>query len=179
MVDISDRVLEEYGFHRLYSIDFDMARQACDLLSNQTSDELRYTILRDVVVSYSRPFSGNRGKLIRQHRLLPTVVPKSMAPLHAELIALRNQVFAHTDHDVSKPKHARWLRADGSAQYPMSFGIPPYQALVARIGDIRALTVAMEDIVNATIAEYQRGFDALHREQEGTEPDAEINPQGA
>src|SRR5690348_8308954 len=133
MVEIPDRIPEEYGFHRLYSIDFEMAKQACDLLSKQTSDELRYTILRDVVVSYSRPFSGNRGKLVRKHRLSDATVPNGMSALHAELIALRDQAFAHTDHEFIKPQHARWPRADGSAQYPMSFRVPPYQSMVARI----------------------------------------------
>jgi hypothetical protein len=179
MVDIPDRILEEYGFHRLYSLDFEMARQACELLSGQTSDELRFTILRDVIVSYSRPFSGNRGKLVRHHRLPDDMVPQGMAALHAELIALRDQAFAHTDHEFIKPQHARWPRADGSAQYPMSFRVPPYQTMVARIDEIRALTVAMEELVNATIGDYQRSFDTLHHEQEAADQAVQGNAQGA
>ena len=179
MVDIPDRELEAYGFHRLYSIDFEMAKQACDLLSSQSSDELRYTILRDVVVSYSRPFSGNRGRLVKKHRLPDAMVPQAMSALHNELIALRDQAFAHTDHEFIKPQHARWPRADGSAQYPMGFRVPPYQGMVARIDEIRALAVAMEELVNAIIGDYQRRFDTLHREQEAADIAAQIDAHGA
>lgn len=165
MVDIPDRELEEYSFLRLYSIDFEMAKQACDLLIEQDSDELRFCILRDIVVSYSRPFSGNRGTLLRQHRLATATVPQSMSALHFELIALRNQVFAHTDQDFRKPRVARWPRHDGGTTYPMGFQNPRYAELADRVAAIRALCVALENAVNEDIRSRERSFDRLHLQQ--------------
>jgi hypothetical protein len=55
-IDIPDRELEEYEFLRLYSIDLDMARQTCDLLAQITDAQIRFAVLRDALISYSRPF---------------------------------------------------------------------------------------------------------------------------
>lgn len=167
MVEIPDRELEEYSFLRLYSIDFEMAKQACDLLSRQTSDELRYCILRDIVVSYARPFSKNRGRLIRLHRLEADLVPVAMRPLHTELVTLRDQVFAHSDQEFRKPQLARWPRKDGTATYPMGFRNPAYDQLLARMAEVRVMVIALESLVNESVASHERVFDQLHSAQGG------------
>ena len=165
MVVVTRRDAENYRFLRLYSIDLEMARQACDLLARQGSPELQFSVLRDVVVTYARPFSNNRGRVFRSHRLEVTVVPTTMRPLHTELLALRNQAFAHTDHDFHNPRIARWPRSTGGATYPMSFRNPGYLSLVTRLDEIRDLIVLVENKVNAIVRDFESTLDQLYPEE--------------
>jgi hypothetical protein len=169
MLEIPDSEGEEYSFLRLYSIDFDMAKQACDLLATQSAPTLQYCILRDIVVSYARPFSGNRGTFLKSHRLPVALVPLSMRGLHEELATLRDQVFAHTDQDFRRPQLARIDRSDGSGWYPMGFRNPSYESLLARTAEIRTMIVALEDLVNGEVRSREKGFDALNDVQNRAE----------
>lgn len=165
MVVVTRQDAENYRFLRLYSIDLEMARQACDLLARQNSTELQYSVLRDLVVTYARPFSKNRGRVFRGHRLQAHVVPKALQSLHAELLALRNQAFAHTDHDFRNPRIARWPRTAGGATYSMSFRNPAYDKLVTRVHEIRDLILLVESKVNAMVRDFERTFDQLYPEE--------------
>lgn len=165
MVVVTRRDAENYRFLRLYSIDLEMAKQSCDLLARQDALELRYCILRDLVVTYSRPFSKNRGQVFSRHRLEDEVVPIAMQPLHAELLTLRDQAFAHTDHDFRSPQIARWPRSSGGATYAMSFRNPVYDKLNMRLQEIRDLVVAVEQRVNAMARDFELTFDQLYPEE--------------
>jgi hypothetical protein len=112
-------------------------RQSCDLLARQNDLELRYCILRDIVVTYSRPFSKNLGRVYRKHALPEDVVPAAMRGLHTELLKLRDQAFAHTDHDFRNPQIARFPREGGGGVYSMSFRNPSYEDLNTRLPEIR------------------------------------------
>ena len=180
MVVVTRRDAENYRFLRLYSIDLEMARQSCDLIARQDALDVRYCLLRDLVVSYARPFSSNRGRVFKRHRLEKgEVVPIAMRPLHAELLALRDQAFAHTDHDFRNPQIARWPRSSGGATYGMSFRNPAYDTLIVRLQEIRDLATAVEQRVNALARDFELTFDQLYPEetQPVTEPDGQ--PSGA
>lgn len=103
---------ELYKLYRLYSMDFDMALHTLGILRKYPKgtnryrllQEVRYCLLRDAVVSYVRPFSGNRGILYPAHSLKESFIPKKFLGLHKKLIQLRLQLFAHTDLAFKDPK---------------------------------------------------------------------------
>ena len=162
MVVVTRKDAENYRFLRLYSIDLEMAKQSCDLLARQSDLEVRYCILRDIVVTYSRPFSKNIGRVFRRHALPERIVPAAMRALHAELVNLRHQAFAHTDHDFRNPQIARFPRKGGGGAYAMSFRNPAYEDLNRRVPEIRELVVSVEQGVNAKAREFELTFDQLY-----------------
>jgi len=170
---------ENYRFLRLYSIDLEMAKQACDLLARQDDLEVRYCILRDIVVTYSRPFSKNLGRVFRKHTLPDDVVPAAMRDLHAELLKLRDQAFAHSDHDFRNPQIARFPRKGGGGQYLMSFRNPAYEDLNKRLPEIRGLVVSVEQAVNTMARASELTFDQLYPEELERAPDADSSAPGA
>ena len=103
---------ELYKLYRLYSMDFDMAIRTLAVLKRYPKSsnryrllqEIRYSLLRDAVVSYARPFSGNRGVLFKSHSLPLKLVPREFRQLHSQLMTLRSQLFAHTDLSYRNPK---------------------------------------------------------------------------
>lgn len=170
---------ENYRFSRLYSIDLEMAKQSCDLLARQNDLELRYCILRDIVVTYSRPFSKNLGRVYRKHALAEDAVPAAMRGLHTELLKLRDQAFAHTDHDFRNPQIARFPREGGAGLYSMSFRNPSYEDLNTRLPEIRELVVAVEQCVNTRAREFELTFDQLYPEELKTVPESDSHTPGA
>lgn len=147
MPTFTSRQFEEYPTLSLYSIDLDEAQQAARMLRRYRRTDIRYCILRDVIVSYSRPFSGNRGKLLTKHSLPEKIVPRAQRPLHRELFKLRNQAFAHTDHSFRDPRLAAFPKAEGGARFVMSFSNPPWESLNRRASEIEALIAAVENAV--------------------------------
>lgn len=57
----------------------------------------RSVLMRDMIVSYARPFSGNRAGHLRKHKLQAERVPDEYKWLHEDLLQLRNELIAHTD----------------------------------------------------------------------------------
>jgi len=156
----------------------EMAKQACDLLETQSDLAVQYALLRDLVVTYARPFSTNRGRTHKRHKLREEIVPAEMNPLHSELMTLRDQSFAHTDHDFRKPQIARWPRKGGGATYGMGFANPPYQSLLARLAEIRQLTVVVEAAINARARAFELEFNQLYPEEAAEQPPEEFKPPG-
>lgn len=164
-VTITRAQVEDYRFLRLYSIDLEMAKQGCDLLAAQTDLTLRHALLRDLIVTYGRPFSTNRGRVHKRHRLPDSIVPFAKRRLHAELKALRDQSFAHTDHDFRNPQIARWPRKSGGATYALGFSNPSYDLLLSRLPEIRDLIVTVENAVNALARTFESDFNKLYPEE--------------
>jgi hypothetical protein len=142
--------MEQYCFYRLYSIDFDTTKHTLRVLKRYRRKDVRYCLLRDIVVSYCRPFSGNKGEEILNHTLNKKVVPKELRPLRDELVKLRNQLFAHTDYTYRQPKVADWS-TDSYKQFPMSFRGYDYNKLDKRVPEIDKLVVAVEKNFQAKI----------------------------
>jgi hypothetical protein len=156
-----------------------MAKQSCDLMARQTDLELRYCILRDIVVTYSRPFSKNFGRVFRKHALPEDIVPAAMRQLHGELINLRDQVFAHTDHGFRNPQIARFPRKSGGGDYPMSFRNPAYEDLNTRLPEIRELVVSVEEGVNTKTREFELTFDQLYPDEIKRPPERDSDAPSA
>jgi hypothetical protein len=168
MVSVTRQDAENYRFDRLYSIDLETAKQSCDLLDQQQSLAIRFSLLRDIVVTYGKPFSGNMGRVFRRHRLQDDIVPSEMKPLHQELLGLRDQAFAHTDHDFRDLQIARFRRKEGGGLYTMSFRNPGYEKLNERSGEIRVLIIAVEMRVNERIRDFELTFDELYIEEKSS-----------
>ena len=108
---IDSKVVERYKFYRLCDIDFDTASHALRLLARYKRLNIRFLIIRDAIISYARPFSGNKG-LSGSSMILPVkFVPKHFNDLHVELMNLRNRAIAHTDLDFIDPKVVNWSTA--------------------------------------------------------------------
>lgn len=155
MLEESPRSTEEYQFWRLYSVDMADAAQTASLLDTESHQAVRYTLLRDLVTAYARPFSGNRGKVLRRHRLTSEWAPEHQRSLHAELVALRDQAIAHTDHEFRNPSVSRWPYAGGAA-YFMSLKVPRYDELLARLPEIRQLIAAVTSGLDARIRTFEQ-----------------------
>ncbi len=135
--------LEQYYFHRLYSIDLDSARHALRVLRRYRRKDVRYCLLGHVVVTYIRPFSSNKGIRISNHALNEKVVPTGMRSLHRELKNSRDKQFAHTDYEYSRPKAVDWSSPQGK-WFPMSFRGYDYAQLDTRVPEIERLVEAVE-----------------------------------
>lgn len=148
---------EQYYFYRLYSIDFDTTLHTLRLLKRYRRQDVRYCILRDVVVSYARPFSGNRGDHSHSQQLTKKVVPVQFHALHAELLRLRCQQFAHTDKTYYKPMAANWSKP-GRKWFPMSFRGYDYSVLDAQVRKIQQMVVAVERNLRERVREIEDSF---------------------
>jgi hypothetical protein len=144
-----------YLMSRLYWHDLQEALQTLKLMRRLRRPHTRFCLLRDFVVSYCRPFSENRAPLIRTHRLGLRFVPIPNRALHAELLTLRSQVFAHTDFEYHRPRVSRWVTARGP-YYPMTIRTATYTALLNRVDELRDLASGVQQ----RVAEFQKRWEA-------------------
>ena len=62
-------------------------------------------MFRDAVISYAKPFSSNRfSDQSKGLRISDNHIPKELTDTHKEVLALRDELIAHTDMTVQKPK---------------------------------------------------------------------------
>jgi hypothetical protein len=149
---------EQYHFLRLYSIDLDTAKHILRVLKRYRRKDVRYCILRDLIVSYCRPFSSNKGREIRKHALTKKVVPRELRPLHDELIDLRNQLFAHTDYTYRMPKVLNWS-TESYRWFPMQFRGYDYNRLDKRVSEITKLVQAVQGNLQARIDRIEENIE--------------------
>lgn len=143
---------EQYCFLRLYAIDLDTALHTIKVMRRYKRNDVQFPLLRDVAVTYARPFSGNHGNEISKHQLSKKDhVPKPLRPLHDEMIRLRMKQFAHTDLKFYSPKVAKFT-GKSKPWFPMSFKGYDYGALLGRLHEIEALIVAVEGSIRAEVA---------------------------
>jgi hypothetical protein len=154
---MNENQLEHYYFYKLYSVDFDSVKNCFKILKRYRRKDVRFSLIRDIVVSYARPFSGNQGELLSKHRLRKKVVPKEYHPLHKELIDARNQLFAHTDYTYRKPKVANWS-TETRRWFPMSFRGYDYSRLDSRISEIESLVESVDEALQRQIYELEKDF---------------------
>ena len=103
-----EKLIEQYKFYRLYRMDFEEAIRTLKMMKRYKKKDIRFALLRSFVISYACPFSGNKGKLTKNHILPKKFVPQVKRKLHQELVDLRMQLFAHTDLSFLDPKVANW-----------------------------------------------------------------------
>jgi len=129
---------EKCAFYKLCDGDLITAQNSIDLLKDSKELKASHVFLRDIAVSYARPFAGSKGIEVSEHRLQIKFVPLKYLTLHKELIILRNQIFAHTDLTYRKLKVANF--SSGKHKwFPMAFKGYDYDNLFAKIGDISVL----------------------------------------
>jgi len=125
-----------YPFYRIADIDFEAALSSLKIIKRYKRLDVRYALLRDIVVSYARPFVECKSLNGDKHRLeIKKFVPKVSRVLHDELIRLRHELFAHTSLIYRNPRFVDWSR-NGRKWFPMSFRAYDYQNLNRRLEDI-------------------------------------------
>lgn len=147
---------ELYYFLRMYSIDLDTALHTIKMLRRYKRPDVQSVMLRDVAISYIRPFSGNNGEHTKSHILQSSMhVPKSMRQLHQELHDLRMKQFAHTDLTYYRPQ-VRKIRFTPESGFAMAFKGYDYAALLRKLPQIEELIRAVEKSLHAEIAELEK-----------------------
>lgn len=153
--------LQEYYFLRMCSNDLNSSRLAFKVLKRYRRTDVRYALLRDLIVGYVRPFSGNRGfveprsetrdpKKTRGHKLCAEQhVPPELLPLHAQLVEARCQIFAHSDMTYTDPQIIQ-MKGGG---HLMEFKIADYSGLLSKLTQIETLVISVERSVNDKIRE--------------------------
>src|SRR5206468_2537720 len=111
-------------------------------------------ILRELIVSYARPFSGNQAPSGGGHSLSRKFVPPEHRALHTELLDLRMQVITHSDFTYHDPRVMQWGTGQHSI-FPMSFRRPGYKGLLSRAEHIRKLVDAVDARLQAAIREIE------------------------
>ena len=161
---------EEYCFYRLYSIDLDTVRHSLRMLKRYRRQDVRHSILRDIVVGYARPFSGNKGKLFKKYHLSMKSVPSDLRSLHSEMPDVRMRTLAHTDYSFVTPGSQDGQRARGRFSHCRS-ACMTLENLDKRLTEIERLVKAVESSVNAKVRTIEREVFAYEPQGEyGKEP---------
>ena len=157
MVKPENRV-EKYAFLRLYDHDIEMAIQTIKVLRRYRRKDVRFPLLRDVVVTYCRPFTESRGDGINKDFLgVKKFENHNMQLLHERLMELRSQLFAHTDLMFKKPQIANWSKGD-KKWFPMAFKNFDYEELERELLNIINLLKYVQKELNKQISEYEKIF---------------------
>lgn len=141
---------ETYCFLRLYSGDLSDCRRTLRMIRRYRKKDVRYKLIRDLAVTYSRPFTGNRGKVIKKHFLPLKHVPSAHRKMHDRLLELRNCQFAHSSLEFHNPKVAKI-----GNNFAMSRKGVCYEYLDQSLAEIESLVIAVEASVNKTVLVLQ------------------------
>ena len=154
MVKPENRV-EKYAFLRLYDHDLEMSLQTIKVLRRYSRKDVRFPLLRDIIVTYCRPFTSSRGDEINKDFLsIKPFENKNMQLLHEKLLELRSQLFAHTDLTFKKPSIANWSKGN-KKWFPMAFRNFDYEELEKELPNIINLLKYVQEDINVQIKEYE------------------------
>ena len=96
---------DQLALAHLALIDMDRVQKSIECLRDTHDKYLKSALLRDAVISYAKPFSGNRfSDQSKGLRISDNHVPKELADTHKEILALRDELIAHTDMTLQKPE---------------------------------------------------------------------------
>lgn len=140
---LTDKQEDEYMLLKLYSVDLDAARFGLKVLRRYKRPDTRFAILRDSVMAYCRPFSGNKGRVHPKHSLKQRLVPKHLLELHDELRERRNGLVAHTEANARNPRVACWPVGDGYV-YILGFAHGDWASLDRKVDQIAELVEAVD-----------------------------------
>ena len=152
-----NKELEKYKFLRLYDMDFEMALQTISMLKRYKKFDVRFALLRDIVVTYARPFTVSKGFEINNHIYGIKFESNEMKSLHNELLTLRNQLFAHTDLSYKNPKVGKWT-LEHHIVYPMSFKSLDYNGLNTKINNIKELIEYVRNQLKHKLKDHEKSF---------------------
>lgn len=148
-------ILEKYKFLRLYDMDFESALWTLKVLRRYKKKDVRYALIRDVIVTYSRPFTESKGFDIGKDFCSVKFDSNDMEKLHDDLLRLRKKLFAHTDLTFKNPKVTNWS-TDTCKRFPMSFKGFDYKTLEDKLPEIKRLIECVQKQNRLKIAEYEK-----------------------
>jgi hypothetical protein len=126
-----DLETESFLFLKLFEHDLQDAVSTLGMIRRYSEENLINILIRDVVISYAKPFSSNYGKVKKIHKLRKDeIVPSDMIELHETLIKFRDKVFAHTDIETKNPRLSK---------FGMTFMRTRYEELKPKVGEIEKL----------------------------------------
>ena len=103
-------------FNRIYisRSDMEYCISFCYALKNQNDPVLQRALISSAIVSYARPFSGNKNHESANStiKLSKLKLSESEMELHRYLLELRNTVIAHSDYEAN-PARALEYRSTG------------------------------------------------------------------
>jgi hypothetical protein len=150
--------IEKYAFLRLYEHDFEMALQTIKTLGDHENNSVRYPLLRDIVVTYCRPFTESNGIGINKDFHGVKKFPNDqMKLLHSKLLTLRKELFAHTDLTYKNPKISNWS-TDERKWFPMSIKGYDYELLNNELPNIVNLINYVQTDLKEKLASYEKNF---------------------
>ena len=147
---ITSGEFETYCFLRLYSSDLNDCRHTLRMVRRYSKTDILYALLRDLAVTYSRPFTGNRGKVIKKHFLSLKYVPSAHREMHERLLELRNSQFAHSSLEFHDPKVTKvgnmfWMSRKGVG----------FEYLNQSLEEIGSLIKSVEASINSAALVFQ------------------------
>jgi hypothetical protein len=140
----------EYRRLRLFSIDMDGVRHGLRLLRRYRRDDIRFVLIRDVVITYARPFVGSKSPNGGKYFLATRFVPPAYQRLHDKLLDVRNTLFAHTDLTTHRPQLLRSVGAPRRV-LGMSFTNADYHGFLRQVDDIGKLADGVDTTLNAEL----------------------------
>jgi hypothetical protein len=152
-----ENLIEKYKFLRLYDMDFECVLQTIKILKRYRKKDVRYALLRDIVVTYCRPFTESKGFKIGKDFCGVKFEDKNMKQLHKELLSLRKEIFAHTDLKYKNPKVVNWS-TESYKWFPMSFKGFDYDAVDNKLPEIIRLVNYVRKQNQDNIAKYEKNF---------------------
>jgi tRNA U55 pseudouridine synthase TruB len=157
MVKPENRV-EKYAFLRLYEHDLEMALQTAKIMNRYRKTDVKFALLRDLVVTYCRPFTESRGEgITKDFFAIKKFESNEMKELHNELMELRSSLFAHTDLNFKKTQIANWSN-DEKKWFPMAFRGYDYTLLADKVPEIVKLISYARNQLVLQIRQYEESF---------------------
>lgn len=139
-------------------MDFEVALQTIKVMKRYDRKNVRYPLLRDLIVTYCRPFTESRGINIKKDFVSIKFNSKKMEELHKELLSLRKVLFAHTDLEYKNPTVVNWS-TDIKKWFPMAFKGFDYEALEKQLSGIKSLIEYSQSQLEEQIREQEKYFE--------------------
>ena len=151
---MQDEVEQQYVFLRFATADLEQSLRSLAMISRYRKSDVISVLIRDAVVAYGRPFSGNYGPIANKKNLrLPgSYVPQALKSVHDRSLSLRNQAFAHTDLAPFDPRLSRFGTKPNHF-YPIRLTPVPFASL-------RAHAKAMPPLIRLV---HERIINEIHR----------------
>lgn len=95
---------DQLALAHLSLIDMERVQKSIEHLLSANDKHLKAALFRDAVISYAKPFSNNRySDRTKRLHISENHVPKELVDVHNEILALRDELIAHTDMTIQIP----------------------------------------------------------------------------
>jgi hypothetical protein len=118
---------DQLALAHLALIDMERVQKSIEYLRTTNDEYLRSVLFRDAVISYAKPFTNNRfSDQSKGLRIGNNHVPRELADAHKEVLALRDELIAHTDMTAQKPAVEKYTDEVG---YNFSMTVSGYEVI--------------------------------------------------